>query len=205
MNYNVVTPISTYPISLNEARVHLRIAPYGDIELHPDDDYVTALIGMASQWIEEYLRRSIATKTIEVYIDEFSKKIDLPFLPVQSVESIIYRNRDGNLITLADTIYRLKSYNDSASLVLIENQNYPSDISSEDGSSAIRIVTGYTNGESPDTYPLPMPIKAAMFLIIGHLYENRQEDVLGNTRISFNSLPMGVKNLIQSYRLGLGL
>jgi hypothetical protein len=43
-----------------------------------------------------------------------------------------------------------------------------------------------------------------MLLIVGNLYANRQEDQLGNTRISFNSLPMGVYNLIQPYRLGLG-
>lgn len=205
MNYNVVSPITVYPITLDEARTHCRITPYGSPLEHPDDDYVTALIGMASQWVEDYLRRSIATKTIEYYINVFTQKIDLPFIPVQSIESIVYRNQDGDLITLATDVYRLKSYADSAKLNLIMGQSYPQDVSSEEGSITITMVTGYTNGESPDTYPLPLPIKAAMFLIIGHLYENRQEDVLGNTRISFNSLPMGVKNLVQPYRLGLGL
>ena len=205
MNYNVVSPVTTYPISLDEARVHCRVEPYGSPLEHPDDAYIQGLIGSAAEFIEQYLRRSVSTKTIEVYINEFSQKIELPFLPVQSVESIVYRNKDDVLVTLADDIYRLKSYADSAKLNLIMNKSYPQDVSSEEGSITITIVTGYTDGQSPDTFPTPKPIKAAMYLIIGDLYENRQEDVLGNTRISFNSLPMGVKNLIQPYRLELGL
>jgi uncharacterized phiE125 gp8 family phage protein len=205
MNYNVIAPPTLYPLTLEEAREQCRVTPYGSPLEHPDDGYLEGLVIIATQWCEDYLRRSLATKTIEYYIDTFSQKINLPFLPIQSIESIIYRNVDGDLITLDDGIYRLKSYQDEAKLNLIMGQSYPQDVSTEEGSIVITMVAGYTKGESPDTYPLPAPIKAAMSLIIGHLYENRSEDVLGNTRISFNSLPMGVKNLIQPYRLGLGL
>jgi uncharacterized phiE125 gp8 family phage protein len=205
MNFNIVEQPTTYPISLEEARTHCRVTPYGSPEEHPDDGYISSLIVVATQFCEDYLRRSLSVKTIKVYFDAFAQKMPLPFLPVQSVESIEYLDLDGDTITLADGIYRLKSYNDEAKLNLIMNQSYPSDVAQEEGAVAVTIVTGYTTGLSPDINPMPEPIKAAMLLIIGHLYENRQEDVLGNTRISFNSLPMGVKNLVQPYRLELGL
>jgi hypothetical protein len=89
-------------------------------------------------------------------------------------------------------------------LYLKYNQQWP-EIQDTVNPVIVTAVVGYTNGESPDTYPFPAPIKSALNLIIANLYENRQQDQVGTTRISFNSLPMGVYSLLQPYRLGLGM
>lgn len=205
MEYRILSQPVSEPISLSEARAHLRIVAYGSPESHPDDSYISQLISDAREWVEKYLNRTLATKQIEFYANEFKTKYDLSLLPIQSVDSITYLADDNTVKTVNPSVYKFKAYESAAKLILASNQQMPTDLINEEDAITITVTAGYTNGVSPDTYPLPHPIKAAMLLIIGHLYENRQEDVLGNTRISFNSLPMGVYNLIQPYRLGLGL
>jgi uncharacterized phiE125 gp8 family phage protein len=198
MKYKVTTPISTEPISLEEARAHLRIEAFGSPLEHPDDAYVTALISVARSWCEQYTQRALATQTIELVADDFMKSLALPFAPIQSVSSVEYIDTDGATQTLATSVYALDEY--ANEIKLKYNQQYPA-TQAINNAVTVTYIAGYTNGESPDSYPLPASIKAAMLLIIGHLYENRQE----NTSVNMNSLPMGVMLLLTPYRLGLGL
>jgi uncharacterized phiE125 gp8 family phage protein len=203
MRYRETSQVVTEPITLDEAREHLRLDPYGSPPVHPDDDYVTALITAARTWTEEYLRRALATKTIEIVYDSFYDiDLALPLAPVQSVTSVEYIDRDGATQTLATTVYGVDTF--ANKLYLKYNQQWP-EIQDTVNPVIVTAVVGYTNGESPDTYPFPAPIKSALNLIIANLYENRQQDQVGTTRISFNSLPMGVYSLLQPYRLGLGM
>lgn len=202
MKYRVITPPTAEPLTLDDARAHLRIEPFGSPLEHPDDDYVQSLITVAREFCEQYLERSLATQTIELVNDSFYAPIYLPNLPIQSVDSLTYVDINGATQTLATSVYELDEY--EGKIRLQYGQQYPVSRVQEDAIT-VTYTAGYTNGTSPDTYPLPAPIKAAMLLIIGNFYENRQQDVLGNTRISFNSLPLGVYNLLQPYRLGLGL
>lgn len=205
MKYQITNETVTQPISLNEARTHLRVEPFGYPSVHPDDDYIQSTIVAAKQWVEQYIERPLVTKTIEYYVSQFEPSFDLPTLPIQDVQSIKYLATDNTIKTVAIDVYKLKTYSDSAKIILAYGKSFPTDVIHEENSITLTVTAGYTNGGSPDTYPLPAPIKAAMLLIIANLYENRQEDVLGNTRISFNSLPLGVYNLLQPYRMGLGL
>jgi len=47
---------------------------------------------------------------------------------------------------------------------------------------------------------IPAPVKAAALLIIGHLYENRQDVVVGRTA---NELPKSSEYLLNPYKLQL--
>ena len=201
MSYRVVVPATVEPITLAEARSHLRIDAFGSPPSHPDDDYIEQLISIAREWTEDYLRRALATKTIDIVYDNFDD-LAIPVQPVQSITYIKYQDVDDVQQTVSSSIYKLNQF--YGEVILKYNQSWPS-VYPEDGVVTMRAVVGYTTGQSPDIVPMPFPIKAAMLLIIGNLYENRQQDLLSNTRMTFNSLPMGVYNLIQPYRLGLGM
>ena len=205
MKYQIVSEVAIEPVTLSEARDHLRVIPFGYPSVHPDDAYIESTIAAARQWVEEYIERPLVTKTIAYYVSNFQQTFDLPTLPVQDVQSITYLADDNTIKTVAVDVYKLKTYSDSAKIILAYGKSFPTDVIHEENSITLTVTAGYTNGASPDTYPLPNPIKAAMLLIVSNLYENRQQDVLGNTRISFNSLPLGVYNLLQPYRMGLGL
>jgi uncharacterized phiE125 gp8 family phage protein len=198
MKFRVLTPPAVEPITLDEARTHLRIEPYGSPEEHPDDLYIQGLITAARQWCEEYTRLALATQTIEVAFDNFSELEDLPFLPAQSIDGITYVDGNGANQTLATSVYGLDLY--TGGIVLKYGQSWPA-TRAESNAVIATYKAGYTVGESPDEYTLPGPIKSAMYLIIGHMYENRQQ--VGT--VESYELQMGVFSLLQPYRRGLGI
>jgi uncharacterized phiE125 gp8 family phage protein len=192
---------ATEVLTLDEARKHLRIEAFGSPLSHPDDAYITALITVARDWCEQYLQRAIGTQVYELAFTEFKKEFAL-LSPLQQVNSLKYLDEADAEQTLADSNYAIDDYSEPALLVMTEDA--PS-ISTLPNPVKINFTAGYSDNTSPDSTPCPFAIRAAMLLIIGNLYENRQQDQLGNTRISFNSLPMGVTSLLQPYRLGMGL
>lgn len=200
MKYQVSTQITTEPITLSEARTHLRIEPFGYPLAHPDDDYVKMLISSARAWSEQYLQKALATQTITVKLSEFAEKIELPVGPVQTVSSIKYLDRNNALQTLSTSIYYVDYFENA--ILLEPGQSFPA-VSFRENSITIEYVAGYTG--STGAIVLPKPITAAMLLLIGSGYENRQEDIAGTTKATFNSLPMGVYNLLQPYRVNLGV
>lgn len=190
--------LATEVITLEEAREHCRITAYGSPLEHPDDSYLEALISSAREWLEDYLARSIGTQTLELALDVFPEAIQLtPY--VQSVTSIKYIDTEQVEQTIDPNDYTLDNYSSPSWVVPAYNKVFPT-VLNIPNAVKVRYVSGYDVDN-----PCPSVLKAAMLLMIGNLYENRQEDVVGATRISFNSLPMGIKNLVQSYRLGLGL
>lgn len=197
MSYKIITDVVTEPVTLEQARQHCRINAYGSPLSHPDDDYLQLAISSSRNFIEEYLQRSLAEKTIEMALDSFPEnEIALELSPIKTILSVKYIDTSSVEQTLSSAIYALDDYSMPNWLLLTNNSEWPQTL---DSANNIKIRMTTSDAE------IPKSIYAAILLMVGHLYENRQEDVLGNTRISFNSLPMGVKNLIQSYRLGLGV
>jgi uncharacterized phiE125 gp8 family phage protein len=202
MKYKITTQVTSEPITLSEARSHLRIEPFGYPLAHPDDSDITLIISSAREWCEQYIRRALATQTVTMSLSKFENAIELPLAPVQSVVSVKYYDTSNVLQTLDSSFYYV-DYFDSV-IYLEVNKTWPNTVTREIA-VIIEYVAGYTKTVGTNLLPLPNPIKSAMFLLIGSLYENRQEDMLSTSRVSFNSLPMGVYNLLQSYRLGLGV
>lgn len=199
MAYKIITAATTEPISLVEARTHLRIEPFGSPEVHPDDNYVSALITVAREWCEQYTGRALASQTIELALDDFPEDaIELPLTPVTSITSVKYIDEDGIEQTLSNTYYGLDDYSKPNWLLLKSGFNWP-DTNGGANNVKVRMVVGNTSAN------IPKPLTAAMLLIIGNLYENRTEDQIGTSRTTFNSLPLGVYNLLQPYRLTLGV
>lgn len=193
MSVKVITPASTFPVTLAQARTHLRLVPYGTPEGHPDDDYVsTILIPSATAWVEQYTERFLVTQTVELALNAFEDRIYLPKGNVQSVTSVSSLI-SGVETTVSTTVYGLNDYKEPAYLFLKENKVWPS-ADNVDNAIKVRYVVGYT--------AVPAPIISAIYLLIGHLYENRQQNVIG---LSVNELPMGICSLLQSYRLNVGV
>ncbi len=199
MGYKIITAATSEPITLAEARKHLRIEPYGSPEAHPDDSYISMLITAAREWCEQYTGRGLASQTIEMALDEFpDNEIQLPLTPVTSITSVKYVSTAGVETTISNSVYALDDYSQPNWLVLTYGSVWP-DTNGGANNIKIRMVAGNTSSN------IPFPIKSAILLIIGNLYENRQEDQLATSKATFNSLPMGVYNLLQPYRLSLGV
>ncbi len=199
MGYKIITAAVTEPISLVQARAHLRIEAFGSPEAHPDDTQVQLMISSAREWCEQYTGLALASQTIEMAIDAFPEnEIELPLSPVTSITSVKYLDLSNVEQTVSNSVYILDDYSKPNWLLLAGGYNWP--ISNGGANNVkIRMVVGNTSAN------IPKPIVSAMLLIIGSMYENRQEDIAATSKVTFNSLPLGVYNLLQPYRIELGM
>lgn len=194
------------PISLDLAWKHLRIETQGSPPSSDDDEWLAEVgIPGARDWCEQYLGRSIAQQTLEVSAQGFpSETFSLPFGPVLSVTGVGYTDVDGIDQLVTSTDYELDSFATPSLIRLIYGATWPTarDIAN---SVTVQYVTGYSLvGDSPQTNPLPYGIKVAMLLVLGHLYENRENSIV-SSNINAQLLPEGAASFLERYRLRLSM
>lgn len=144
----LISPATVDPVSLSEAKSHLRV------DFDDDDILIQSLIDAAVSHIdgpEGTLGQAISAQTWAQEYDGFLGDLVLPIGPVQSVVSVIH---EGG----AFEDYRL--LNDGRGAFLRANGSAPS------GPVTVTFVTGYSE--------VPAAIKAAILLHVGTLYEHRE-------------------------------
>lgn len=176
----VTTAASTEPISPDIAKQHARVD-------HTDDDQVfSVLIPAVRAHVEKYTGLRFGAQTLTAKCDGFSDFARLPDAPAVSITSISYIDTDGATQTLSTDVYELRVDGYEAAIVLKYNQTWPS---TRPGSQiTVVMVVGVTT---------PADIKAAMLLLITHLYQNRQAVVTDENPIV---LPMAVTDLLSNHR-----
>lgn len=188
--YKVITPVSAEPVTVVEAKLHLRV------DVNDEDTLIGALITAAREWAEHYTGRAFASQTLEMTIKEFPEDlgdedcdyIDLDLPPAASVASIKYTSVDGTEITIDGTAYALSTYGESRRVAPTYGNTWPS-VQDVPDAVRIRYVTGYTT--------LPKAAKAALLLLIGHLYENRQ----AVSALSLDEIPLGARSLLDTIKI----
>jgi uncharacterized phiE125 gp8 family phage protein len=170
MGLKILSPPEVEPVSLAEAKAHLRL------DTSTDDAYVSALITAARERVELFLRRALVTQTIECTLDGFpAGEIDLPRPPLQSIEWIKYVDTAGVLQTLPSGNYVSDvSSNEIARVALAWNRFWPITRSSINA-VVIRFVAGYGD----DAEDVPHAIRHGILIEIANLYENREDIVVG--------------------------
>jgi uncharacterized phiE125 gp8 family phage protein len=98
MNVSAVTSPTSLPITLSEAKAHLRI----ESSFTDDDAYIRALIFAATAQAETITWRKLITQTWKYFLTEWPNKnyYTLPFGNLQSVTSIKYVDTDGTIYTI---------------------------------------------------------------------------------------------------------
>lgn len=164
----ITPPVSAAVIDLADAKAHCRVE-------HDDDDaliqaYIDAAIGHLNG-PRGWMGRSISPQTLELALDAFPTGArKLPFGPVTEIVSITYIDPDGAEQTLDDAAYRLLS---SGELALAYGETYPS-TRSQPEAVKIRYEAGFEeDGQEAKT------IKAAVMLMVGDLYAQRETFTLG--------------------------
>ena len=195
MDLRVIIPPTVEPVSVAQANFHLRLTvDADDVSPQPEDALVGTLITSARQAAENYLNRPIAEATFELRGGDFETEI--PAAPVSSLVSVIYTSTAGAPVSASPALYRLAGPVDAPVLRLAYGASWPGDVRDEDDAVAIQFVAGYGAA-----YPLPAPIFQAILLMVGHLYENREDSTAANLK----ELPMGSRFLLNPYRLRMGV
>jgi len=164
MALKLIIPPTTEPITLQEAKNHLRV------DGTDDDVLIQSLITTAREYCEAFQNRAYITQTWEMTLDSFPQMpLKLPRPPLQSVSSIKYIDQNG-VETLFDAAnYIVDTDSEPGRITLVPGIFWPSVILKPIGGVKIRFVAGYG-----DATKVPMMVKQAILLLIGHWYENRE-------------------------------
>lgn len=189
MALKIITGPTVEPVSLQQAKLHLRvIGDPSDVSANPEDTYISALIVAARQRAEHLTGRALMPQTLELALDSFSRVIRLPRPPLASVSSVKYLDVAGNLQTLDPSAYIVDDHSEPA--CLLASDAWPV-TKAASNAVLVRYVAGYATAQAvPDT------IKSWMLLCIGMLYANRESVVPG---VSVAALP-GVDRLLDGDR-----
>lgn len=176
---DIVTPVSTEPVTLGMAKQQCRAEIYdddGNIAESVDDALFELLITSARDHAEKICGQFFAPCKIESYCDDFTDLARFDVSPVTEIVSISYVSPAGDDETLPASTYELRINGMDASAVLKSGNSWPS----RQTGSRIKVDMKVGTDSPPPT------VLRAMLLLIGAWYENREETVIG---VSIGQLP----------------
>lgn len=165
MAIKIINPPVIEPITLDEAKQHLRV------DGNDDDILIMSLIKQAREYCENYQNRKYITQTLELVLDSFPQGNAIIFYncsPVQKVESIKYydANRQEYLFDENNYISDLDGFVGRA--VLNRGKHWPTLELQSVNAVRVRLIAGY--GDTPDK--VPETVKWAMILQMKLLYDD---------------------------------
>ena len=183
-------PQVTNLISLADAKAHLRVE-HGD-----DDTLITTYMEAARDMVERYTGVTLdSTTKFSMYADHLHEFTNIHLGPNVRVDSdrsqsigVTYVSDAGRRVVLDVTTYELDGVSYPARLRITD---MPDDVDDIVNAWRIDLEAGHTQST------LPSALIAAMLLIIGHLYENRQDVSTMRTY----ELPVASRHLMNPFRL----
>lgn len=191
MKYQITSQPAIEPISLSEAKDHLRI------DGTDEDTYLATIITAARKYCEQYCNRAFITQTWKQYPEDFSDGMKLSINPVQSVTSITYYDVDGNSQTLNASQYQVDLSDDVCRIYEAVDVDFPDVQDEKINPITITYVCGYGSASTD----VPMDIRHAIKLMIAHFFQNREMINTGQGISSQIPMPKVVQVLLNNYRI----
>jgi uncharacterized phiE125 gp8 family phage protein len=206
MPLQLITPAAEEPVSLAEAKLHLRVASADD------DALIGALISAARQSAETLTGRQFVTARWKLVLDSFpgpslmgvpaglpfslpAHAILLPKCPVQSVFAIRYLDMAGTTQTMPRADYTVDTACEPARVTPVFGSAWPVSLP-QIGAVTLVFAAGYGDAAS-----VPAGIKSWIKLRVGSLYAHREEVAL-LTSGKIESLSF-IDGLLDPYRVVL--
>lgn len=174
----LITPPGDLPVSLDLAKMHLRID-------HDDDDVlISSLINTAVDHLDGWtgvLGRCLVEQAWRQDFDALARCLPLPLGPVIEIVSVDYVDANGSEQTMDPGDYLLRT--DAGGRSVIELKLWPSS-----RSASVTYKAGFST--------VPAAITTAILMLVAHWYANREATVPGDIAI----MPMAVDSLLAPYR-----
>lgn len=158
-SFTLVTGPVEYPLTLSEAKEHLRI------DGNDHDAEIDDLIAEATAYVERQAGRKLVTQTWKYTLDSLPLNIRIPYPPLQSISSVSYQDSSNATQTLSSSLYKVDSSSEPARMVQAYNQTYP-DIYDDINVVDITFVCGY--GDRDD---VPGRFKRAIKLYMQAMFD----------------------------------
>jgi len=190
MALTLITPPAVEPVTLQEAKDHLRVDGAEEDALISE---AIAAARLALDGPDGWLERALITQTWDWTFDGFPDgDLAPPLPPLQSVASIAYVDPAGTIQTLPASAYKVSLGGGRRPRIApAYGTSWPVSRAEIDAVK-VRLVAGF--GLAPAS--VPAPIRAALLLLIGHLHAQRETEIVG---ASVAELPT-VANLLAPYR-----
>lgn len=188
MTATLLTGPALEPVSLNDAKAHLRVD-------HDDDDaLLTAAIVSARVHVEAATRRVLIEQTWRIHLDRWPRTriLRLAVAPLISVDVVRIRDAEGGSSTVDAGEYEVDTAAVPGRLVLAASAPAPV------GRVVNAIEIDVTAGYGPSSLDVPSPLRHAVMMLVAHWYEHRGavgHDLAGET------LPLGFAALVAPYRI----
>ncbi len=181
----IATPPAVEPVTIEEARLHLRISGTDE------DALVARLISAARSHVEQVTKRSLITQGWRTYLDDWpeGRVVRLPTGPVQSVEAITIFDADGMPMSLGSDDFTLDGAGSPPRLKVKPAVGGA-------GQPINGIEIDFTAGYGDTAASVPKPLIQAILLLVGHWYEHRE----AGADIVTASFPFGFDALLTGYR-----
>ncbi len=206
MPIQLITPPAAEPVSLAEAKLHLRV------DFDEDDALIQALISAARQAAEMLTQRQLVTARWRMVLDSFpgpslmgvpagqtftlpGHAILMPKSPLQSVVEISYLDMAGVSQVMPSAHYTVDKACEPARITPVFGQIWPVALP-QIGAVSVTFDAGY--GSVAD---VPEGLKSWIKLRLGSLYAHREE-VASMARGRIDPLPF-VDGLLDPYKVPL--
>lgn len=191
----VITPPAEEPVTLAQAKLHLRV------DGTDDDTLITSYIKAARSWAEGFLGRSVVTQTRRMHLDDWPASIDdaieLQFSEVQSVTFVKYYDEAGVLQTLDPAKYIADLVDSPAKISLVEGESWPS-TQTRPNAVQIQYVAGYGLPSTALPKPIPDEVPVAILHLVATWYATRESVVTGTI---VSSVPQTCEALLWPLRI----
>lgn len=189
----MTTPI----VTLDEAMANLRLIDITESE----SAGIERMILAATEWSENFARRHwVATAKVSycsVFPQSRSDGLVLPGGPVSSVSSITYYDTDDAQVTWDGAEYRVVTRNDRSTLYPVIGGDWPTDC----GGELFNIAATYVVGS--DIADVPSAAKQAVLLMVGSMYEYREEGIVDNAGLAVVKAPVAAKQLLMPLKVAI--
>ena len=171
---------ATEPISLAEAKAHLRLTP------SDDDAYITKLIKTARQSIEAQTGLGLISQGWSVFLDNWPEQgvIELPLAPVLDIADIKVYGDDDTFAIIDPAHYYEDKVSRPARIILRGSRSWAAPGRVANGIE-ILLTIGFTS--------VPEPLREAILQLVGHWHETRGDETV-------DEKPLALSQLIQPYR-----
>lgn len=176
MSLRLIAPPTALPVSLADAKQHLRV------EHDADDALITLMLQAAARTAEQRLNRALMTQTWDLVLDAFPvAEIRLPRPLVQTVDELVYVDTEGAEQTMVASAYVLDPDLTPGWVLPALNTTWPA---TRDQSNAVRVR--FTSGYGSDPSDLPEGVRLWILMHVAAAYRNREAFATG---VSVNELP----------------
>ena len=208
------------PVTLAEAKAQLRI------DSSAEDDLISTLITAATRWAEDYTDRTFCHTQWQMRLDSFygpvgspvqfglkadgnniegrqgtvpNLDIELPRPPMvqtgtATAVTITYTPDAGASTTTLDAVeYRVDRQATPGVCRPLYGKTWPSHLVDQNST----VVTWYA-GYSATGTSVPAPVKAAILLLVAHLWKHRE----ASAEVTLTEVPFGVKTMLSTIGWG---